>query len=91
VEVCPQAAEEEEQWHPMMQAAGLKVSYVPALLIEGDYVPGLGYSVAKTIANFDIKIMFLVAQTSDGKYTATVGFESDADVEKATASLSPIK
>jgi hypothetical protein len=68
-----------------------QASYVPALLIEGDYVPNLGYSVAKTIADLDIKIMFLVAQTIDGKYTATIGFESDADAEKAAVSLLLIK
>ncbi len=90
VEVCPQS-KEEEQWRPVMQAAGLKASYVPALLVEGDYVPGLGYSVAKTIADLDIKIMFLVAQTIDGKYTATIGFESDVDAEKAAVSLLLIK
>ncbi len=91
VEVCPQSSEGEEQWRPVMQAAGLKASYVPALLIEGDYVPNLGYSVAKTIADLDIKIMFLVAQTIDGKYTATIGFESDTDAEKAAVSLLLIK
>jgi len=90
VEVCPQS-EEEEKWRPAMQAAGLKASYVLALLIEGDHVPGLGYGVAKTIADLDIKIMFLGAQTIDGKYTATIGFESDADAEKAAVSLLLIK
>jgi hypothetical protein len=92
VEVYPQSSEEEEQWRPVMQAAGLKASYVPALLIEGDYVSGLSYGVAKTIAELNLKIMFLVAQTTDdGKYTATIGFESDADAEKAAVSLLHIK
>jgi|SRR5215475_7177591 len=87
VEVCPQSSEREEKWRPVMQAAGLKASYVPALLIEGNQVSGLSYSVAKTIADLDLKIMFLVAQTIDGKYTATIGFESDGDAERAAVSL----
>jgi len=87
VEVCPQSSEGEEQWRPVMQAAGLKASYVPTLLIDGDHIPGLDYDVAKTIADLDIKIMFLVAQPIDGKYTATIGFESDADAEKAVVPL----
>ncbi len=91
VEVCPQSSEEEEQWRLVMQASGLKASYVPALLIEGDHVSGLSYSVAKTIADLNLKIMFLVAQTIDGKYTATIGFESNADAEKAAVSLLLIK
>jgi len=86
VEVCPQSSEEESQWRSVMQAAGLKASYVPALLIEGDYVQNWDYSVAKTFADLDLKIMFLVAQTIDGKYTATIGFESDVDAEKAAVS-----
>ena len=42
--------------------------------------------MAKTFADLDLKIMFLVAQTIDGKYTATIGFESDVDAEKAAVS-----
>jgi hypothetical protein len=83
VEVCPQSSEEEEKWRPAMQAAGLKASYVPALLIEGDYVPNLGYSVAKTIADLDIKIMFLVAQTIDGKYSSPKSFVAQASTNGA--------
>lgn len=86
VEVCPPPSEE-ENLRPVMQAAGFTASSVPALLIEGTSVPGLSSDVARTIADLDLKTKFLVAQISDGKYAATIGFESDTDVEKAAVYL----
>jgi hypothetical protein len=91
VEVCSQSSEDDEKLRLIRRNVGLKASYVPALLIEGEQVPGLGYGVAKTIAELDIKIRFLVTQIVDDKYIATIGFENDADAEKAAVSLLLLK
>jgi hypothetical protein len=84
IEVCPQEAEASGE---AVREAGLKASYVPALLIEGDYVPGFGSNIAKVIEDLEAKIMFLVAQTLNGKYTVTIGFEAEDDAEKVALSL----
>ena len=66
------------------QAAGLSASSIPTLLVEGDNKPGLGYVIAKTLADADINLSFLVAQVIGGKYSAVFGFETTADADKAT-------
>ncbi len=87
VEVCPSTAEEESRCRTVMQAAGLKVSKVPALVIEGDPVPGLEYRFAQLVGEQDLHLMFCVTQTFNDKWVALIGFESALDAEKAALSL----
>lgn len=65
------------------QAAGLSASSIPTLLVEGDNKAGLGYAIAKAIADAGINMSFLVAQVMGKKYSAIFGFETDADAHKA--------
>src|SRR5690349_12449747 len=61
------------------EGAGLKPSAIPAMLIEGDNKPGLAYAIANALANAGINIDFMVAQAIGRRYTAVLGFESEAD------------
>jgi len=65
--------------------AGFSASNIPALLVEGDNRPGLGYATAQAIANAGINLDFLVAQVIGKKYSAVFGFESNTDAAKCAA------
>ena len=65
--------------------AGFSASDIPALLIEGDNRPGLGYATAQAIADAGVSMDFLVAQVVGRKYSAVFGFESDADAANCAA------
>jgi len=65
--------------------AGFSASDIPALLVEGDNRPGLGYATAQAIADAGVSMNFLVAQVVGRKYSAVFGFESDADAAKCAA------
>jgi len=64
--------------------AGLAESAIPTLLVEGDNKPGLGHAIAQAIAAAGINIAFFIAQVIGRRYSAVVGFESDADARKAS-------
>jgi hypothetical protein len=64
-------------------AAGLAASSIPAVLIEGDDKPGLGLAIAKAIADTGINMAFFVAQVVGRKYSAVIGFDSEADAKTA--------
>ncbi len=64
--------------------AGLSESAIPTLLVEGDNKPGLGHTIAQAIAAAGINIAFFIAQVVGRRYSAVVGFESDADARKAS-------
>ena len=72
------------------QGAGLAASGIPVVLVEGDNRAGLGYRIAQAVADAGVNLDFLVAQVIGKKYSAVVGFESDADAEKATAILKKV-
>ncbi|MDQ3812977.1 MAG: hypothetical protein M3347_03395 [Armatimonadota bacterium] len=65
------------------QAAGLSVSAIPTLLVEGDNQPGLGYAIARAIADAGVNMGFVVAQVLGDRYSAILGFESDDDARNA--------
>jgi hypothetical protein len=56
--------------------AGLSASTISAILVEGDNRPGLGYDIAKAIADAGINLDFLVAQVIGKKFSAVIGFET---------------
>jgi hypothetical protein len=64
-------------------AAGLKASSIPTLLVEGDDKPGLGLAIAQVIAGARVNMTFFVAQVVGRKYSAVIGFGSDADAKAA--------
>lgn len=61
-----------------VESAGLAPSSIPTLLVSGDNRPGLAHAIARALAETNINIAFLVTQVVGGKYSAVVGFESDA-------------
>ena len=67
------------------QAAGLAAATIPALLVEGDNRAGLGHGMANAIAEAGVNVDFLVAQVIGRKYSAVIGFENEADAERAAA------
>ena len=66
------------------QSAGLAPAAIPALLVEGDNKPGLGYAIAQAVAAAGINFTFFVAHVIGRKYSAVAGFESEDDAKKAT-------
>jgi len=72
---------------------GLVASLIPTLLVEGDDKPGLGQAIAEAIARAGVNMTFFVAQSIGRKFSAVLGFETEADaktaapiIKKATAS-----
>ena len=66
-------------------AAGLSASTIPTLLVEGDNRPGIGHAMASAIAGAGINVHFLVAQTIGRKFSAVLGFGSEADAKTAAS------
>jgi len=73
------------------EAAGLKSSGISTLLVEGDNQPGLGHAIAKTMADAQINLAFLVAQVIGRRYSAVIGFENEGDAKKAAALIKKTK
>ena len=65
------------------RSGGLNASAIPTLLVQGDNRAGLGYSLARALAEAGINIDFLVAQVIGRKYSAVFGFGSEPDAAKA--------
>jgi hypothetical protein len=65
--------------------AGLAPSSIPALLVEGDNRAGLGHAFSRAIADSGISMNFLVANVVGRRYSAVVGFDSDADATQAAS------
>jgi hypothetical protein len=64
--------------------AGLDVAPISALLVEGDNKPGLGHAITRAIAEAGINLDFVVAQAMGRRYSAVFGFDSEADLKKAS-------
>jgi hypothetical protein len=73
------------------EAAGLRASDTPTLLVQGDDRPGLGQAMARALADAGISIAFLVAQVVGRRYSAVFGFESAGDAERAASLLKKAK
>jgi hypothetical protein len=67
------------------QAAGLASAGVPALHVEGDNRAGVGHAITRALAEAGVNLDFLMAQVIGRKFSAVLGFENDADAQKATA------
>ena len=82
VEVYPVTGKKSAQ---KAEEAGLAASSIPALLVEGDNKPGLGHKIAKAISDAAINMAFLMAVVIGKKYSSVIGFENEADANKAGA------
>jgi hypothetical protein len=87
VEVCPHESEDQDRCASVMRAAGLKISNILTLLIEGEETLGVDYAIAKIVAEQDLNLVFCVSQTASGKQNTLIGFVSEADAEKAALAL----
>ena len=65
------------------KGTGLVDSPIPTLLVEGDNKPGLAHKIAHTLAEAGADLSFFVALAIGRRYSAVVGFASDADAKKA--------
>jgi hypothetical protein len=63
--------------------AGLAASSIPTLLVEGDDKPGLGLVIAEAIAGAGVNMTFFVAQAIGRRFSAVLGFETEADAKTA--------
>jgi predicted amino acid-binding ACT domain protein len=66
------------------EAAGLQAFDLACLLVEGDNRPGLGAALARALADARVNIVFLVAQVVGRRFTAAIGFESEAALTQAS-------
>jgi hypothetical protein len=73
------------------RAAGLSASDIATLLVEGENRPGAGHGISSALGEAGINISFLLAQAFGRKYSAIIGFESEADAKKAAAILRRVK
>ena len=67
------------------QGAGLATTGIAALHVEGDNKAGLGHAMTRALADAGVNLDFLVAQVIGRKFSAVLGFENDADADKAGA------
>jgi|ERR1700757_4281420 hypothetical protein len=63
--------------------AGLSASSIPTLLVEGDDKPGLGFAIAQAISGARVNVTFFVAQSIGRRFSAVLGFETEADLKTA--------
>ena len=63
--------------------AGLSASSIPTLLVEADDKPGLALAPAQALAAKGINMTFFVAQALGRKFSAVLGFETEADAKAA--------
>jgi hypothetical protein len=67
------------------RAAGLEETSIPALLVQGKNRAGRAHAGARAIADAGINLSFLMAQSSGKRFSAVLGFESDADARRAAS------
>lgn len=65
------------------EKAGLAPSDIPTLLVTGDNRPALGHAIARALADASINLNFLVTQVLGRRYSAVLGFETEADARQA--------
>jgi hypothetical protein len=63
--------------------AGLSASSIPTLLVEGDDRPGLALAIAQAMSGAGINMTFFVVQAVGRRFSAVLGFESEADAKTA--------
>jgi hypothetical protein len=71
--------------------AGLSESGIPTIRVDGDDRPGMGAAIARGIAEAGVNLAFFVAQVVGRRYTAVIGFDSEADARKAVPLIKKAK
>ena len=64
-------------------AEGLVATSIPTLLVEGDDKPGLGFAIAQAMSGAGINMTFFVAQVVGRKFSAVLGFKTEAEAKTA--------
>ena len=67
--------------------AGLEASPIPCLLVEGDDRAGLGAEMARGVAAQGVNVSFLMAETVGRRFSAVLGFQTDADASTAANAI----
>ena len=67
------------------EAAGLSAAAIPTLLVQGDNRAGQAHAASKAIADAGINLAFFLAQVIGKKYSAVLGFETEADARRAVS------
>ncbi|HYS55631.1 MAG TPA: hypothetical protein VER58_17870 [Thermoanaerobaculia bacterium] len=70
--------------------AGFAASTKPTLFIEGDDRPGLGFEIAKAIADQGVSISFDVTQVIGKRYASVYGFQSADAARKAADAIKKV-
>jgi hypothetical protein len=65
------------------ERGGFGASNIPALLVEGDNSPGLGWRLSRAVADAGINMDFVVAQVVGSRYLAVFGFADEAGARGA--------
>jgi len=73
------------------QAAGLTATSIPALLVEGDNRAGEAHTITRAIADAGINLSFFLAQVIGKKYSAILGFETEANARRASSLIKRAK
>src|SRR5712692_8957591 len=60
------------------KTAGLALSPISALLVQGDNRQGLGHALAKAIGHGGMNVGVVIAQGEGQRYSAIVGFKNEA-------------
>jgi hypothetical protein len=67
------------------KGAGLTAAGISALHVEGDNRAGAGAAITRALADAGVNLDFLVAPGSGRNFSVVLGFDNDADADKATA------
>ena len=73
------------------QAAGLAATSIPALLVQGENWAGQASAATRAIADAGISLNFFLAQVIGKKYSAVLGFETEADAKRAVSLIKKAK
>ena len=84
IEVCPVSGKRQTE---AAKTSGLVASDQPTLLVAGDDRAGLGYAIARAIADQGISISFDVTQVIGRKYSSVYGFHSEEDARVAASAI----
>ncbi len=69
------------------EAAGLKPSPIPWVLVEGDDRPGIGRDMTRAIADAGVNVAFVMGETVGRRFSAVFGFSNDADAATAEKAM----
>ncbi len=88
MEVFPVTDEKSKQ---IAKEAGLKeMTDVVCLIVEGPDSPGLAFKMARAVADAGVNTRYALMQSVKQSFLACLGFQNDADAEKAKTALSKI-